>query len=1394
MWWLFALLVIVGTSDAHNDDGSAVLSKFLDGVDLQDDHPGINDVQDQQQARHKISPFYSKLCLAGHACQYASTFWMEAIQKDKTANPTSVDIEFKVNQCAGGGDGEHSWYQLVVTAGYLPAAGQSNAEREERVAAAKQKKHQTATYDHEVNEEKSKGEGEAEVVGELEVREQATGARCPDEATFSCVGRCAPGYRCCNKYGGRCVKNGVLCDKPPAKGKDTCGKGFNWCKTCGHRCLSPSETCPQVASTGEFTKHPFEFALSKSDGSFVKGYCHVDDKEDFCTLKKLIVQQAVRKVKAAKTVPLSGATDELQYADHTFETSGIHPQNGKYQTRHEQRVRSDGNLEMIETTTHEAQTINDNAGGDGLEGDGTETKDEDLNGSLKSKLTVTTKTIVNKNDFSIQVLDDHEEVRLGALDEETTLLQEGDEERNNVIGSTLIKERFELEQQGSPVASAGEQCTKGGSFFVQVDLEKRVHLVDNNHNAKDVDVKMLQNSLAAEGHGIGKLIHHLNSRPKALDSADRTVMNWLQTSTITHEQFGTYLGALAAVNNTPAEDRLMRHLTNPAFVLNLNMTDALNNGLVALLVRPKRSEKTIGSMLRLSRQSDAPDFLRHQALLILGALLHPYRHPKASKPDHVQKSFDALLRHLHGNATDPQLVATISALGNARWPSSEQHVSRFVSSLDSQTSDAAVDALGRLPSLSLQTRQQLHQLGSSDTWQNHASQRTKNALTALLQANPPAEGCTPEKMAGNDWGSYATVHGTYAEGAYANLDPDPTGIDGAKGFNCQSTWSGSNTLKVPLFNVYKVISESDVHTTTVRGVAALEGSNGGPVTPKTVKGSATASLEAKIYGRKLTPISTGLEKKVCTRDQCDESDSTPFIFFIDVLGFRVLPKSSPHLQAPTWQDSAGSLMSSSIAHLKKLISTKAAASASQTANNVCGGKFDFTWTGSKEMSLSKREGALTLTASHTQSFLSFHRVVCFAWVCVDVFFDLSGTVSVQPGFYWNRCDSASGPADTYVFGFKPAAKLVLSLELGGTTGFARAGAGGSLTLFQAALPMYGRHNTKSGTCGSLDLSAGMFSGSLYLYLDFFNPFVLSWERAGQWTFLTWKAPALSMQLRSSCKSGSRCTWNWQTPFNLQSRKYPNECMYPKGGNPGKNKEVFFKGAGCNKDKKFTLEAIAAGDGAFYLKSSKTGYCLHPRASSGLENAAIDLLDEQDGMEENAQCKKDTEASCGWLDCADWRNAECKGRGGLLGGGGKCMCGTNKCAEWTKHAGGVGVHDYVCKDQPVTLAPSPAPPPAQPQKGTYVVFQAGCTEELSAIKFVKIDKGNGWFILKSKKTGMCVHPQHRQDKTGISGWILSSNCAGTQLQLKEVPHEERRYGYCTGKYDTPSGKPWSCASC
>jgi hypothetical protein len=714
-------------------------------------------------------------------------------------------------------------------------------------------------------------------------------------------------------------------------------------------------------------------------------------------------------------------------------------------------------------------------------------------------------------------------------------------------------------------------------------------------------------------------------------------------------------------------------------------------------------------------------------------------------------------------------------------------VSRFVSSLDSRTSDAAVDALGRLPSLSLQTRQHLHQLSSSDTWQNHASERTKKALTALLQLGNTA-GCAPEHTAAANTKATSTSSWT---GGYANLTSDPL-VAGAKGFNCERGWTATETkYEVPLFNYVQVLGKSDVHWARVRAMAGFTAAPNvteSYTTPETIAFSITAALETKIYGRWLTPFKTGFEKNI------GGQNDNPVQFFIEVLGFRVVTtnETSGLAAYPEWNDLKGNILKQGIATINSYVSTPAAALTYQTANSVCGGKFDFTWAGgSGSIDKVHKHGAVTMSASHTQSFYSFYRVVCFSWVCIDVSFDFSGTVKVQPGFYWNRCDSSSGIADAYLLGVKPSGNLVLTLELGGTTGFARAGAGGALTLLKAAIPMYGRYTksgtteyTKSGsTCGSVDISAGAFSGKLFLYLDFFNPFLLSWERVGQRTFLSWTAPALLMQLATtSCELSSRCTWNWQTPFNLKSRKYPNECMYPEGGYPGKNKEVFFKGAGCNGDKKFTLEAIPAGDGTFYLQSSKSGYCMHPSGSSGLENEAIDLVDEQDAMEEDleedAQCKKDTGGTCGWLPCYDWRHASCA----KVEGKWKCMCGANKCAVWTKHAGGTGVHDNVCVEQPPTLAPTPAPPPAQPKKGTYVVFQAGCTEALSAIKFVKIDKGNGYFILKAKKTGMCVHPQHRQDRSSISGWILYENCDGAQLQLKETPRKENVYGYCTGKYD------------
>jgi hypothetical protein len=191
-------------------------------------------------------------------------------------------------------------------------------------------------------------------------------------------------------------------------------------------------------------------------------------------------------------------------------------------------------------------------------------------------------------------------------------------------------------------------------------------------------------------------------------------------------------------------------------------------------------------------------------------------------------------------------------------------------------------------------------------------------------------------------------------------------------------------------------------------------------------------------------------------------------------------------------------------------------------------------------------------------------------------------------------------------------------------------------------------------------------------------------------------------------------------------------MYPTGGNPGSNKRVQNSKSGCKSDKKYTLEAVPAGDGTFYLQSSKSPYnCLHPSA-----NAAIDLLDNEDAMEadelsdrvaeedlvENAantpvvvhhvKCPKDLgrQATCNWVNCWPWRNAKCVN--------GKCVCGPRQCVEWDSANSG-----NRCVTAPApTPAPRPPAPPAQPTKGTKFVFQAGCTEEKFAVKFVKVYTG------------------------------------------------------------------------
>jgi len=614
--------------------------------------------------------------------------------------------------------------------------------------------------------------------------------------------------------------------------------------------------------------------------------------------------------------------------------------------------------------------------------------------------------------------------------------------------------------------------------------------------------------------------------------------------------------------------------------------------------------------------------------------------------------------------------------------------------------------------------------------------------------------CTPDKMAaaGDDYVHH--VKGGAYGGAYANLDRSG---NLAKGFVCKGESSGTTTYGMSLFNIGKVITESEVHYAKFRVRGDMCDKN--CATPKSMGFQMSAGLETMLYGVKVDPIKAGFEK---VQGISDESKAMKF--FVQVLGFNVYDSS----KETDWKELKGHLFSKFFETVKGYVTTATKQGFTyQSANNVCGGKFDFSWIGgSDDISEVAKSGAFTMSVEHAQSFLSVHRVVCFAYVCVDVFFDISGTVQVQPGFYWNRCDSSSGGADTFVLGIKPSAKLVMTLELGANVGFMRAGAGGALTVLKAALPAYGR-KTKTGACASLDLSAGAFAGHLYLYLDFFNPFALQWERALQYNFLDWSAYPLQRQLyegipeglpgAGSCKSGSRCTWNWQTPFNLESRKNPNECMYPKGGSPGSNKRVQNSKSGCKSDKRYTLEAVPAGDGTFYLQSSKSPYnCLHPSA-----NAAIDLLDNEDAMEadelsdrvaeealvENAantpvvvhhkkrastpvvvhhvKCPKDLgrQATCKWVNCWSWRNAKCENA--------KCVCGPRQCVEWDPVNSG-----NRCVTAPApTPAPRPPAPPAQPTKGTKLVFQAGCTEKKFAVKFVKVH-ADDYFVEGSKGSTKC----------------------------------------------------------
>ena len=61
---------------------------------------------------------------------------------------------------------------------------------------------------------------------------------------FTCTDRCAPGYKCCQDDGQRCVPTSNDCTNPPATAISTCGNGFYRCANFGERCIKTVESCP----------------------------------------------------------------------------------------------------------------------------------------------------------------------------------------------------------------------------------------------------------------------------------------------------------------------------------------------------------------------------------------------------------------------------------------------------------------------------------------------------------------------------------------------------------------------------------------------------------------------------------------------------------------------------------------------------------------------------------------------------------------------------------------------------------------------------------------------------------------------------------------------------------------------------------------------------------------------------------------------------------------------------------------------------------------------------------------------------------------------------------------------------------------------------------------------
>jgi hypothetical protein len=530
-----------------------------------------------------------------------------------------------------------------------------------------------------------------------------------------------------------------------------------------------------------FGEYPYVFSLAK-DGALKAGYCHKKESKEVCDLKKLMITQAVKEVLTAKPVPKKRvetavkdtATDgkvphdedpledansvtSLLQQDHEFKTSGVHPEHGRYVTHHTQKYDDKaGTVKLMATRLHDEIDIKNDATGD-VEDD--ETKEDTEQMTLaRAKFSATSKVIVNKETQKVVALEDEEDVEIDmenrneqgpAKTNATTMFLQDDDvvqgrvaEPEKPVGKTKFKQLFWMALKKSKTADGNSKCHASSvagptTSFLQVDLNKKMILT--NDYAPKVDLNDLQARLHDKDGSLGSTVFHFSSRPEALHHANDAVRKWLREEEITPEQFGRFLGALGGVRNLEGERCIVKHLQDPELSKDPAMTDALNNGLVALLGPSKRHEQTIRAVNRIAGSVDLPKSLRHQALHVLGGLLHPFEKLEITEklPDYASEAFETLmnlLRTQDASEDGDELVIAINALGNSRWKANERAVRKHAARHDnSWIQHSALDALTKMPKLSNETIHHLSTFVSDHDWRNKSHPSVTYKTVQMLQ-------------------------------------------------------------------------------------------------------------------------------------------------------------------------------------------------------------------------------------------------------------------------------------------------------------------------------------------------------------------------------------------------------------------------------------------------------------------------------------------------------------------------------------------------------------------------------------------------------------------------------------------------------------------------------------